>query len=184
MGTLMINYGVSAILNRKILGLSGAVILPLIIISVSHETTIAVTSLSPMQMSMVKSMMPKMGGMMSNLVSRDIFSWLGFYLSIVIFTSIIVVGLSIRIFNDDNKVRSKMIRLLIGSILVISVLALFDIIQVTRMYMDLMMNLETHALLHIISFAGELLILSAFWTPVNVKIPSLTIDTQNQIVQN
>ena len=137
-----------------------------------------------MQMNMVMSMMPKMGGMMSNLVSRDTIGWLGFYLSIIIFTGIIIIGLGIRIAKDNNEVRSKMIRLLVGSILIISVLTLFDIIQVTRMYMDLMMNLGTHALLHIVSFTGELLILSAFWTPIKVKVPSLIIEPQNPVPQN
>lgn len=177
-GTLMINYGISEILNRKVLGLGGIVTVILLVVSISHETTIAVS------MQKMNTMMTMMGGMMSNAVSRDLFGWIGFYLSIIIFTSIIVIGLGIRIINDSNPVRSKMIRLLVGSIMVISILTLFDIIQVTGQYMDLMLNLGTHALLHIITFAGELLILSAFWSPINVKVPALTIESQPKGIQN
>ncbi len=177
-GTLMINYGINNITNRRTLALGGGVVILLTVLSISHEETISI----PAQK--MKMMMAMMGGMMSNAVSRDIFGWIGFYLSIVIFTSIIVLGLGIRIFNDSNPVRSKMIRLLVGSIMVISVLTLFDIIQVTGQYMDLMLNLGTHALLHVITFTGELLILSAFWSPINVKVPDLTINKQKSAVQN
>ena len=171
-GALMINYGVSAVLNKTTEVLGGAVVFLLIIISATNEHTVAPS------MAKMMSMMAMMGGMMSNMVSRNLIGWIGFYLSIIIFTGIIVVELGIRIVQDSGPVRSKMIRLLVGSILVISVLTLFDIIQVTGSYMDLMLNLGTHALLHIITFSGELLILSAFWTPIKVKLPTLTSDKQ------
>ena len=171
-GTLMINYGVSSILSRRTLGLGGSVVALLIILSVSHEQTTKVST------SMMNSMMMMMGGMMSNVVNRDIFGWIGFYLTIILFSGLIIIGLGVRIIQDSNSVRSKMIRLLVGSILVISVLSFFDFIQVTRTHMDLMLNLGTHALLHVNTFAGELLILSAFWTPIKVKLPALTIEKQ------
>ena len=98
-----------------------------------------------------------------------------------IFSLIIIIELGIRIIQDNNQVRSKMIRLLIGSVLVISILTIFDIIQVARTNMDLMINLYTHAILHIVTFAGELLILSAFWSPINVKVPSLVRENQQNV---
>lgn len=171
-GTLMINYGVNNVLNSKTLSLGGIIVALLVVLSVSHEYTVAPTM---MQMQMMKNMM---GGMMSNAVMRDNFGWLGFYLSIVVFTAIIIFELGIRIIQDSNPVRSKMIRLLVGSVLVISVLAFFDYIQVTGNNMDIMLNLSSHALLHVITFAGELLILSAFWSPISVKVPTLNTDTQ------
>ena len=167
-GTIMINYGVNNVLNKRTLSLGGIIVALLVILSVSHEVTATPT------MAMMQKMMSMMGGMMSNVVNRDIFGWIGFYLSIIIFTAIIVVELGIRIVQDANPVRSKMIRLLIGSILVISILSFFDYMQVSGNNMDLMVNLTSHALLHIITFAGELLILSAFWSPITVKVPSIT----------
>ena len=167
-GTIMINYGVNNVLNKRTLSLGGIIVALLVILSVSHEVTVTPT------MAMMQKMMAMMGGMMSNVVNRDIFGWIGFYLSIIIFTAIIVVELGIRIVQDANPVRSKMIRLLIGSILVISILSFFDYMQVSGNNMDLMVNLTSHALLHIITFAGELLILSAFWSPITVKVPSIT----------
>lgn len=172
-GTLMINYGVDNILNIRTGFLGGLVVFLLIVLSVSHEFTYAPTA------SMMHQMQMMMGGMMSNAVQRDIFGWIGFYLSIILFTSIIIFELAIRIIQDkDNPVRSKMIRLLVGSVLVIVVLAFFDYIQVSGNFMSVMLNLGTHALLHITTFAGELLILSAFWTPIKVKLPSVSSEKQ------
>ena len=161
------------ILNKRTSFLGSLVVFLLIVLSVSHEYTFTPAA------AMMQKMQMMMGGMMSNAVQRDIFGWIGFYLSIILFTSIIVIELAIRIVQDkDNPVRSKMIRLLLGSVLVIVILAFFDYIQVSGNFMDVMMNIGTHALLHITTFAGELLILSAFWTPIKVKLPSVSTDKQ------
>ena len=168
LATLIINYGEADIMNLRTLGLGAAVTVLLLIIAVTGESTSMPT------VDMMKQMIALMGGMMSNVVYRTNSGWIGFYISIILFATIIVIMLGIRVKNDKGSVQSKLLRLLIGSLLVIGVLAFFDYIQVTGNFMFIMMNLETHALLHNITFIGEILILSAFWTPI--RSPTIAIE--------
>ena len=140
LATLIINYGEADIMNLRTLGLGAAVTVLLLIIAVTGESTSMPT------VDMMKQMIALMGGMMSNVVYRTNSGWIGFYISIILFATIIVIMLGIRVKNDKGSVQSKLLRLLIGSLLVIGVLAFFDYIQVTGNFMFIMMNLETHAL--------------------------------------
>lgn len=98
-------------------------------------------------------------------IDRDLSGFIGFYGLILITTFAMIVVLLNLIANSSGDTRGKLVRLLVGIVLIVSVVMSLDASQVLGDLAFLISENIFHEGLHVILLLGELLILSAFWAP-------------------
>lgn len=111
------------------------------------------------------------------IINRDFIGHLGISGALILLAGLSIGSFSLLIYNSQRpELRNKLLRLLFGFILILSMILVLDLRLIfADVRMFIAANDSVHFSIHGILFAGELLILSAFWSPLGSQTR-----TQNQ----
>lgn len=105
------------------------------------------------------------------LINRDLTGHLGITGALIVLAGLTIVIFGLLIFKSEiPELRQKSIRLLLGFVIILAMIFVLDLRLIfADVRMFIAMNDLVHISIHGILLAGELLILSAFWTPLSRK---------------
>ncbi|MHA2362690.1 MAG: DUF7282 domain-containing protein [Candidatus Hodarchaeales archaeon] len=159
LGVLIIQYGEDFIFQKNIVFTSLITIMILLIVSLLGDD-IGISTNSG-------GTYGDAGAGAHTATFRNEYGWLGITSSFVLFSGIIIYSLFTLLRKAERDLKIKLLRILIGFTLAISMLFLFDIAFVFEFVQKgFMGDFFIHILGHLGVVIGNLLILSAYWTPL------------------
>ncbi|MHA2226462.1 MAG: hypothetical protein ACXAC8_14730 [Candidatus Hodarchaeales archaeon] len=99
---------------------------------------------------------------------REIFGWIGITGSILIYSGIIVVFLTLLTREIvDTRVQRKIIGITVGSILINLVAFFFDVSFAFPLFREIIAQPIFHFLVHLIALIGGIITIAVLWSPIS-----------------
>lgn len=166
--SLIIRYGVDAVLTKKFIFSGGVLVVVLLLGGIFGDAIIK--EINPAESTQPGLFIASSTGEYAE-PSRNMFGWIGITGSFILFTAIILYEL-VALIRETTEVvlKNKIIRLVIGLVLSISLIFLFDISFAFDIVRQGFIGIFViHFLMHIGIIVGSLLVLSAFYNPQHIR---------------
>ncbi|MHA2295831.1 MAG: hypothetical protein ACXADA_07410 [Candidatus Hodarchaeales archaeon] len=99
--------------------------------------------------------------------TRDIFGWIGITGAFIVYSAIIALFLIFLAINVvDSTVQKKILGLIVGFLMIISVIFSFDISFVFPLFQQLIISPLAHLLVHLVALLGGLITVFVLWSPL------------------